>query len=413
MRITYNKFERELNGFLKAYLEDESFDHLKERLNLPELDSDSTSNKINEFYREQLKINNHHSKDRIRIDRIITFSQKRLKPEKFCKFMNELANICLSEGKLDLASELFRKVIKLTNDEQIKAYSLLGLADVFSRRAKWSKSQETILSAKSLFKSVADNRGLAKCENILGTIYGELGNIFKAKKHLLTSLSLINSDDDKELAANLYTNLGIIYNIQGNASDSINHLNKALTIYRKVGNHKNAAGVNLNIGMVNLDANNFDAAIDALDSAIETSKLGHFTSTLCLSYLVKAQVLIKLDDLYYAAEFADKALEIGHNLDDRLTVADIYKVKGVIERHLENYNTSETYLLNSLRINQSMNNEMNIAETLFELGLLYGKMNKPDSQNSYLRKSQDYYRNIEAFSKVKSIDALLGFSSAF
>jgi len=412
MRITYNKLERELNSFLKRYLEEESFDHLSDKLDLPEGKADSTAEKINEFYREQLKIDNHQSKDRVRIDRIITFSQQRLNPEKFCKFLNELAHICLSEGKMDLASEIFRKSNKLTNDNHTKAESLLGLADVFSCRAKWTRSLETIKSAQSIYKLLADDRGLARCENILGTIYGELGNIIRAKKHFLTSLSLIDRNKDLELAANVYSNLGIVSNIQGYTSDSINHLNKALTIYNKLGNYKNASEANLNIGIVNLDSGDFNAALAALDSAIETAKIGHFISTLCISYHVKAQVLIKLNDFYSASEFANQALEMSHDLDDRITVADIYKVKGIIERHLENYTASETYLLNSLRINENVNNELNVAETSFELGLLYEKMKDSPLKNSYLKKSKEYYNDIESFVNVKRIDSILAYGSA-
>jgi len=410
MRITYNKFEMELNSFLKGYLEDESFDHLQEKLNLPELESDSTTKKINEFYQEQLHIDNHQSKDRVRIDRIITFSQKRLSPEKFSNFLIELAHICLSEGKLDIASEIFRKSNKLTNSERTKAEALLGLADIFSRRAKWTKSLDTLKKAKALFKSIIDNRGLAKCENIFGTIYGELGDINKAKKHFLTSLSLIDRAKDLDLAASLFTNLGIVNNIQGYYADALNHLNKALDIYTGLNNHKHASEVRLNIGIVNLDSGNFNEAITALDTTIEIAKVGHFNITLCLAYHLKSQVLIKLEDFYYASEFANKALEMSHNLNDRLAVADIYKVKGIIERHLGNYKVAETNLLTSLRINESFNNQLNVAETAFELGLLYEKMNDSQQKNSYLEKSKEYYKKIESLVNVERIDAMLAFS---
>ncbi|MCW9098183.1 MAG: tetratricopeptide repeat protein [Ignavibacteriaceae bacterium] len=411
-KIAYNKFEHKLNKYLKEYLSDDSYDHLKERLDLPEKQADLVSEKINEFYREQLQIDKNPSRDRIRIDRIITFSEKSLPQEKFCKLLVDLGRICLSEGKIDLSNEIFRKANKLTNNDHTKAESLLGLADVLSRKAKWTKSMETIYEAKALFKSIPDYRGLAKCENLLGTIFGELGDILKAKKHLLTSLSLIKSDEDLELAANLYSNLGIVYSIQESPQASISHLNRALAIYNKLGNNKSASEVSLNLGIVHYESDNYDAAMAALNTAIETSKAGRFLSILCLTYLAKAQVLIKLDDFYYASEFANKALEISHNSDDKLTLADIYKVKGIIERHLENFAASETYLLNSLRINENLNNELNVAETSFELRLLYEKMKDADSKNIYLKRSRNYFRNIEANAKVDIIEELLEFSPA-
>lgn len=412
MQITYSKFEHELNRFLKAYLEGDSFDHLKERLDLPEKKPDSISEKINDFYKEQLQIDNTQAKDRVKIDRIITFSEKNLSPEKLCKLLVQLGRICLSEGKIDLSNEIFRKANKLSNNDLTKAESLLGLADVFSRKAQWSRSFEAVKDAMRLFKTNNEFRGVAKCENLLGSLYGELGNIPQAKKHLQTSLSLIDRDEDLELAANLYTNLGIVYHIQEFDNDSINHLNKALSIYTKLGNSKCASEVSLNIGLVHYEANNYEAALVALDSAIEIAKTGGFLSVLCLTYLAKAQVLIMFNNFYYASEFANKALELSHNLDDKLTLADLYRIKGIIEKRLGNFKTSETYLLNSLRINQSLNNEMNIAETSLELGLLYEKMNDSQSKNSYLEKSHKYFKNIEAQTKVGSIEKMLGFSSA-
>jgi tetratricopeptide (TPR) repeat protein len=412
MQLTYSKFEHELNRFLKGYLKDDSYDRLKERLDPPENEVDKVSEKINDFYKEQLEIDDHQFKDRIRIDRIITFSEKTLRAEKFCKFLNELAHICIAEGKLDIASEIFRKANKLSVSELNQAESLLGLADVFSRRANWTRSLEAVNNAKSLYKSANDYRGLAKCENLLGTIYGELGDILKAKKYLLSSLSLISTDDDVELAANLYTNLGIVHHVQENTTDSINYLNKALELYNILGKHKNTSEVNLNIGLVHFDTGNYDEAIKAFDKAIETAKQGDYLSVLCLVYLAKAEVLLKLNDYYHASDFADKALEISHSTDDKLTIADIYKVKGIVARELNDFEASETYLLNSLRINNSYNNEMNAAQTSFELGVLYEKMNDTDSQKTHLTKAKEYFSNISAPAKAEMIQKLLEFNSA-
>jgi tetratricopeptide (TPR) repeat protein len=412
MQIKYNKFEHEINRSLKEYLADDSYDQLMERLGVIEKKDDSISGKINSIYQEQLQIDANHSKDRVRVDRIITFAEKRLSPDKFCNLLIQVGRICLYEGKIDLAQEIFRKANKLSNNANTKAESLLGLADIFSRKAKLSKSLDIINDVKSIFKSIPDYKGLAKCENLLGTIHGELGDITKAKKHFLTSLSLIKSDEDLELAANLYTNLGIIYNIQESPIDAINHLNRALDLYNKIGNQKSASEVCLNIGLVHYESKNYDDALIALDKSIEIAKKGDLLIALPIAYLAKAQVLIKLNDIHYAAEFANKAFEICHESDDKLTLADIYRVKGIIERHLENFEAAELYLLNSLRINSAFNNELNVAETSFELGLLYEKMNDLQSKNTNLKRSQNYFKNIGASTKVEIIEKMLGFSAA-
>ena len=166
----------------------------------------------------------------------------------------------------------------------------------------------------------------------------------------------------------------------------------------------------MNIGIVQYEADHYKDALVSLDSAIKVSKEWGNYSNLCLAYLAKAQVLVVLQDYFYAEKFADQALELSHSIDDKLTLADLYKVKGIIERQLGNYATSETFLLNSLRINQSLNNEMNIAETSFELGLLYDKIEDLSSKNSCLKKAQDYFKGIQANTKVETIEAMLAFN---
>jgi tetratricopeptide (TPR) repeat protein len=269
-----------------------------------------------------------------------------------------------------------------------------------------------ISQAKYLYKSLDNYKGMAKCENLLGTVYGELGDILKAKKYLLSSLSFIKSDDDVELAAILYTNLGIVYHIQEESTSSLNYLEKALKLYQTLGKAKNTAEVNLNIGLVCFDNGNYDEAIKSFDAAINIAKEGEYLSVLCLLYLAKAEVLLTQKNFYYASEFANKALEIGHNADDKLTIADIYKVKGIVARELNDFEASETYLLNSLRINKSFNNELNAAETSFELGVLYERMHDPKSKMSHLERSKDYYTDIGASDKVKKIEQFLEISSA-
>jgi len=407
-----NTFEIELDKLLKEYFGDDNLCRFNLNIDYPQDAGDGISEKINEFYRDQLQIEVGSYAERIKIDRTITFSEKRLEQEKFCRFLLNLGKICISDGKLDLAAEIFRKANRQSGNITLKAESLLGLADVLSRRANWSRSLDTIAEARMLYKQTDDKIGTAKCENLCGSILGEQGDIESAQKHFLKSLSLINPEVDLEIAANLETNLGIISHIRENSLDSLKHLNKALMMQTDLGNYKNVAEVNLNIGMVHLDTEKYELAIAAFDEGIKAAKQYRFIPVLCLIYLAKSKALIEMNEIHDAVEFVDKALEISHSIDDKLTLADIYKVKGIIERHLKNYKVSESYLLSSLRINKALKNEMNIAETYLELAVLNGELKDSNSKDFHLRCSLSYYREINAASKVKKIEEILSVEAA-
>lgn len=215
-----------------------------------------------------------------------------------------------------------------------------------------------------------------------------------------------------ELAANLEMNLGILENIQQNADDSIKHLTNALESYNKLGNKRRITENKHNIGMVYLESEDYESALAAFDEGIEIAKQGGFMSILCIIYLAKAQALIATDDFYYASEFADKALAISNSTDDKLTIANSYRVKGILERHGKDFDAAETYLLTSLRINTDLNNEHNIAVTSLELAVLYEEMNNSQSKQSYLTSTLNYYKQINAFKEVKKIKDMLDIGTA-
>jgi tetratricopeptide (TPR) repeat protein len=407
MDNSISNFDKELDNLLEQYLGDRRLNPLNLNINLPEEGNNKIPRMINKFYLNQLQIENNNYSERIKIDRSITLSEKALHPDNFYEFLLDLGKLCLSGGRLNLANEIFRKVKTHSSKILHKVESLLGLADVFSRRADWQKSIRTIEAAASFYRELNDNSGQANCENLLGTIYGECGDLSKAKDHFLNSLLLLNPVKDLELAANLDMNLGIIDNIKGNKNDSIKHLKKALAGYIKLGNNRRIAETRHNLGMVYLDSGDHKSALESFDEGIEIAKQGRFMTILCVIYLAKSQILVATNDIRNAAGFADKALDISNATDDKLTSADIYRVKGIIERTRKNYGDAETFLLNSLRMNKSLKNARNIAETFFELGLLSADMGNESGKTDWLQKSLGYYSKIDATEKVTLINKLL------
>lgn len=407
MQDTLTIFETEIQNLLEEYSVEDDFNKLIFNSSLS-LASDDISAKISDLYKKQLDIRIEGTSERIQIDRIITFAEKKLESDKFFKFILDLANLCIASGKMDLAKEIFNKINNKTKDKTLKAKSLIGLADVYSRRASWTRSISLVSEAENIYRETNDNAGIADCFNMLGTISGEMGEIEKAKNYFSQSLFLINDESNKELNAKIEANLGVVNSILGNTDEAVEHLESALTIYKKTGDLRRVSESYLNIGLNHFDSQNIDAAVAAYDKGIQIGIENNFFGILALLYLAKSELLVATNDFRMAKEFADKALAISHVLDDKLTVAEIYKVRGIIAREMNDTKMAESYLMISLRINTRQRNGLNIAGTCIELALLYKGLGNQELNNDYLTKALDYSRKTNVVDKVYMIEKMLG-----
>jgi len=100
-------------------------------------------------------------------------------------------------------------------------------------------------------------------------------------------------------------------------------------------------------------------------------------------------------------------LELCYKLNDRLSVADNFKLKGIIEREKGNFKLAETHLLTSLRINEKLSNRLNYAETAVELGILYRNKKMNVQAGEYLKTALNYYKQINHKDRIKYIREIL------
>jgi len=410
MQDSLTLFKNEIQNLLREYFVEDDFNEMFFDSGKPTNDEADISAKINDLYRRQLDIQIEETSERIQIDRTITFAEKNLETDKFFEFILDLANICIASGKMNLAQEIFNKINKKTDDKELKAKSLIGLADICSRKANWTRSISLVKEAESIYKENNDKAGFATCFNMLGSISGEMGDIEKAKNYFNQSLFFANESSEKELNAKIETNLGVVNSILGNYDEAINHLEAALIIYKETGDFRRVSESYLNIGLNFLHTENIKDAITSFDMGIEIALENHYYGVLALLFLAKSELLLAIKDIRMAKEFADKALSISHTLDDKLTIADIYKVRGIIAREMNDTQMAESYLMVSLRINTSQRNSLNVAETSVELGSLYKKLNNQELSINYLTQALNYYRITDAKDKVSKIEKILELS---
>jgi tetratricopeptide (TPR) repeat protein len=350
---------------------------------------------------------NSNASVQVQIDLLITFASEKLASDKFLSLLQNLGQYCITVGELNSAISVYENIIKSTKRDKdlsdIKAEATASLAEIHRRKAEWQYSFKFARQALNIFKRNNNRKGQAHCYNLIGTIYGELGNLKKSQEYFEESLSLSQGSKDSEFKGKIEVNLGIINSVLGNYDKALSYFKRALFTYQEVKNYQRIAEIQHNIGMMRINKDNPGIALKDFDKAIDTCiKIGYLP-ILGISYLGKSFTFTKQNDYKLAEAFAEKAMQICHRVDDKLSIADIYKVRGIIQRNKKNFEKSENYLRTSMRINKELGNKLNEAETSYELGILYKDLgNISDSKTKFVD-ALKYYRHLKAQPRVNEI----------
>ncbi|MHB8579076.1 MAG: tetratricopeptide repeat protein [Ignavibacteriaceae bacterium] len=406
MKNSNNREDNLLSEILKNFLDKNDFEVIEKKLSVERKSSSGKSTRIKSTVEgiNQYKLQS-------KIDLLLTFAKSRLDNLKFLELLLHIGQFTIITGEFHSAVYIHEKILKETkgkrNYEGIAANAALALGDVFSRQALWQLSLGYVKKASALFKKQNDIKGAANCENMLGTIYGDFGNLNKAKMHFEKSLSLLDSSEDSSLVGKIEINLGIINNIQGDLNLAFAYYNRALLNFERVRNLKRIAEIHHNIGMLFTKKNSYKAALREFDKSISNAQKINYIQSIGMSYSGKAFIYAKLNEVNLAEAFANEALEICFQVNDKLSIADTYKIKGMIQRNLKNYSLAEGYLLTSLRINKDLKNELNQSEAEYELAILYNEKGMKSESKKLLLNALGYYKKIKSSKEIKEIQDYL------
>ena len=212
---------------------------------------------------------------------------------------------------------------------------------------------------------------------------------------------------DTALIGTVEINLGIINNMQGNYNEALSYLKRALLNFEKVGDLRRVAEIKQNLGMVYTKKKEYPTAINQFNESIELSIHSSYLQNLGIAYINKAYVYLQQADFDLAGAFAAKAMEIANKINDKLSIAEVYKIKGIISSHSNKIDAAENSLLTSYRLNKDLNNQLNLAEVACELGILFKKKDEIEKSNKYLNEALGYFKKIDSKADISYLEKLI------
>jgi len=344
-------------------------------------------------------------------DLALTYSEKYLFESELINFEYKLALILSLYRKNELAAKLIFKILSKTEEitltKQFIAKCNLLLGEVFAAEADWRQSDRHLKLAKGIFEELNDYDGIAECEFLFGSIYLEKGDIEIGEIRLESAERFFINDENALLKAKLLNNRGILNSIRENFPEAKKYFEESLKIFESLNNLPMQAESKLNLGIVNFNKNELEIALKQFNDAKILAIRSLSIQTVALALMYKANVYLKKQSLLRALKMTNQAKAISYQINDTLTVADLFKINGIVNIHLGKNEVAEDMLLTSLRINNELGNKLNSAETSVELGHLYRIMKKYDQAKMYFENAIDYYTKIGSEKLVKGLNISL------
>jgi len=341
------------------------------------------------------------------VNTLVTYINKILTKEEYINLLLKLGVFMLTQGELNIVFELATLVYNSAGDdmayEELKASSFILLAEHYIKQSMWNKAFEFIDKAKVIYKN--KKVGIDRCEYLLGLIKLEKGDIEGSKSELQSILTNCDVQNEPILVAMIELKLGIISCIQENYEASLCFYNKALKKIDSSVYHYGMAEVLLGKGIIYKNLKDYQSAISQFDNCLELAKKYDLLYIVSLCYLYKSEIFLEQKDVELASVFLSKSMQLSYQLNNRSSIAKAYKIRGLIARCKSSYLVAESYLTTSLRLNRELDLELESANVMFELGLLYRETGEMKKASANFNEGLTYFKNqnIKKFSqKIES-----------
>ncbi|HKJ69571.1 MAG TPA: tetratricopeptide repeat protein [bacterium] len=316
----------------------------------------------------------------------------------------QLAEICHQFGELQKAFDLLQKVRASLDDEpsdqQGRVYLRFGLVE--THRNQWQSAQRWFQQALDVYTELEDAEGMAKAHMDLGILIAEQWDTATALSHFEKARELLQGDLEGQIGLKLQNNLVIMQAMRGETSEAIEQFAELLS-HESASDPANRIYLMLNYGLSTKEKGDLAKAQEILTDAVKEATALPNTRLIGLNSLALSEVLIKQGDHSAGQEHLVKAFKIFSQLHDRASLADTYRVFGILHRETGYPELAAAKFDICLEINRESGNLLNLYEAYYEYSLLAKAEGDSALQKQHLEDSLFYAKSMGATPRIKKI----------
>ena len=346
----------------------------------------------------------------IDFDTIISNVGKDLSKRKFPEFLYDVSSLAVDLGELEKADLLLRLIITKHSRASKKllkpnVHHKLGIIAFY--RNNYNDALTENRKSLRIYAEIGDNKGISTVKNAIGIVLTEKGRASKSVPYFDSAKKIAEVEKLNDLIAKINMNLGNAYTIRGIWEKAKSSYEDALTALGKTQADNTRAQIYHDMAIIQTALSQYTKAQEYLHESIKYSKRTNNPYMKALSYLEEAVVNCKQGEYASATALATTAFQLFSEMGDRMSIADVYKVFGMINFGSKRYDTAMSYFENSKRINEDYNNSLNLGETLLEMALLQKEMGDINRASENIQVAIKVFKRIEAEVRIENAKEIL------
>jgi tetratricopeptide (TPR) repeat protein len=328
----------------------------------------------------------------------------------FSKIYNKLAFSQLTVGKRKEAETNSNKSLKYCikiKDKDTESLVLMSMGNLYGDMGKWDKAIEYSKNSLLITKGLNNLKRKARIINNIGLINLFKGDTSTGYSYLKESMNICKEIKALDVYAMALNNTGIYYDMLGKWGKAVEAYKESLSISEKYNNIIQMSNTMGNIGFAYSSINESEQAIYYFKESIKISERIGDIYNKGINYIHLGEEYLGKDMFKEVKYYISSAEKIFIELEDKLGLADIFKLKAILCKKQKDWKKSEEYFKKAIKIYSQQGDSLNEGESYYEWGDMSILKKDVDSARKKLNKSKKILGSIGVRKHLKEIEEKL------
>ncbi len=286
------------------------------------------------------------------------------------------------------------QIAKEMQDMKEMAVVLSNIGNVYSTLGDLDKALKIYTSSLKVMENVRFKFGIATLLSSIGNVYFKKGELKKALEYYKSSLEMSEKIDQKGIMSAVLNNIGSILYLMDKLDEAMDTYVRCLKLSNEIGDKHTSSYALMNLARIYIQKGQSNYALKlatrAKDMIKEVDKMGYVES---LGVLAEVELLMKEDA--QAMEHVEEAIKIASEIGAREGEIVTRRVMGMIYRERGNFRQAIIEFTKAIRFFKSTHNDMELARTYYEYGLMWLKRKENDKVKENIEKALKIYEKYD------------------